>query len=189
MSITLITPPAYEPVSVDELKTHLRISHTDDDVDLFTRIKLAREAVEAFTNRRLITQTWDWRLDAFPCYFLVPTPPLQSVTSIKYRDSDGAEQTLSASVYDVDIYSAPARIMEAYGQAWPVTREMMNAVTVRLVCGYGLPVDVPKSLRNAVMMIAGHYYENRENTSMLTINEVPQAAQHLMWNYRIRTYW
>lgn len=186
MSLTLVTAPTYEPVSVDEFKSHGRITHVDEDPYIYTLLRVAREEVERFTNRRLITQTWDWRLDAFPVEFCLPLNPLLSVTSITYTDTDGASQTLAASVYTVDIYSTPARIVEAWEQSWPSTREVPNAVTVRAVVGYGAnPTLVPKSLRQAVMMIAGHFFENRESTAADAIHEIPKGAEHLMWNYRV----
>jgi len=184
MSLTLVTAPTYEPVSVDELKTHLRISHVDEDPYLYLLVRVAREEVEKFTRRKLISQTWDWRMDAFPCEFRVPYAPLQSVTSITYTATDGTATVLSSSVYDVDAYTSPGRIVEAYGQAWPSTRDVINAVTVRFVCGYGNPLAVPKSLRQAVRMIAGHFYENREDTADGVVHVVPKASEHLMWNYR-----
>lgn len=187
MSLTLVTAPVYEAISVDELKSHLRITHVEEDPLLYTIARTAREMVEMFTSRRLITQTWDWRLDCFPSWcLLVPNAPFASVTSISYVDANGDSQTLSASDYEVDIYDSPGRIMPAYGESWPSTREKFNAVTIRFVCGYGTPVQVPKSLRQACLILGGHLYENRELIQAGTIiAKIPLSAEHLMWPYRV----
>ena len=189
MSLKIVSGPSGEPVTLAEAKAHLRVTASDDDTYITTLIILARQEVERFTNRRLITQTWDWRLDAFPLWFLVPTPPLISVTSINYIDTDGNSQLLDSSIYDVDIFSAPARIMEAFGKSWTSTRTIINAVTVKFVCGYGDASDVPESLKQALFMILAHFYENREDTSPMAVHKIPKTSEHLMWNYRVRTQW
>lgn len=190
MSLILAAAPGSEPVSLTEAKAHLRVSTLDDNTYINTLIVLARQEVERFTNRRLVRQTWDWRLDAFPLWFLVPTPPLLSVTSIDYIDTDGNTQTLDPSVYDVDIYSSPARIKTAYGESWPATRTIDNAVIVKFIAGYSSAATVPASLKQALLMIIAHFYENREEIITGTIvAKIPKASEHLMFNYRVKTQW
>ena len=111
-------------------------------------IKGARMLAEGKTRRAFITQTWDWLFDAFPASGLkVPKPPLQSVTSITYIDTDGNSQTLAATEYRVDNSTEPGRITPAFSKVWPVTRAVTNAVTVRIVVGFG---------------VAGHETEDEE---------------------------
>ena len=118
----------------------------------------AREYLEAFTRRALLTQTWDLKLDAFPCadeVIWLPKPPVASVTSITYLDTAGASQTWSSSLYRTDLPAGPmaqrARITPAYAQYYPSTYGVTNAVTVRFVCGYGGATDVPAMLRACVL--------------------------------------
>lgn len=125
-------------------------TNTTDDPKLTSLIKMAREKAEQELKRKLITQTLDAYFDEFPdC---IELPPLSSVTAITYYDTDGAEQTLSADYYDVDIYSRPARITQAYGYTWPSTYDMTNAVKVRFVAGYGAASAVPNSVKQWMLM-------------------------------------
>lgn len=142
MSLTLVTAPTAEPVSLADCKLHLRVDSTAEN-DLIAGLNTgARDYLESFTRRALPRQTWDWKLDAFPCgsEFYLPKAPCISVTSITYLDTDGAEQTLSTDVYGTDLPTGPmaraGRIYLKYNQQWPQTRDIPNAVVVRFVAGY-----------------------------------------------------
>lgn len=193
-ALSLVTAPAAEPVSRSEAKAHLRIeaSVTDDDTLIDALIVAAREHVEDFTRRALVTQTWDLKLDAFPCdaYIKVPLPRLQSVTSITYVDTAGTTQTWSSSDYQVDTASEPGRIAPAYGESWPDTRAgQLNAVTVRFVAGYGAASAVPQKIKQAMLLIIGHWYEHRENVVISAqAQEIPFAAEMLLWPYRVLSF-
>jgi len=66
MSLTIVTPPAEEPVTLTEAKNHLRVDLSDDDSLISALIVAAREHAEAITRRAFITQTLKLSLDAFP---------------------------------------------------------------------------------------------------------------------------
>jgi uncharacterized phiE125 gp8 family phage protein len=159
MTFVVYTAPATEPVSVTEAKVHARISGTASDAEVGVMIKAARQYAEAELRRYIITQTVDAYFDAFPEYFELP--PLQSVTSITYVDTNGDTQTLAADQYRVDSKTQPARITEAYGISWPSTQDVTNAVTVRFVAGYGTADAVPECVKHWILMRVGHYFDNR----------------------------
>ncbi len=58
MTIALITPPALEPLSLDEVKAHLRVDHDHEDTLIADTLKAARQYVEFASGQRLITQVW-----------------------------------------------------------------------------------------------------------------------------------
>lgn len=187
MSLVLVTPPALDPVSLAEAKAHARISSTDEDGLIAGYILAARQWAETFTQRKLVTQTWDWSLDQFPACLEPPIGPVQSVASVKYIDTAGAQQTLAPSEYQVDASSHVARIVPAYGKSWPSTRLQLNAVTVRLAVGYGSgPGDMPEPVRQAILLLIGHFYENRETvTAGTTVSELPLGARALLIPHRV----
>ena len=86
MALSLYAGPTTEPVSVEEARLHVRQDGTSDDDVIRALITASRENVEQITRRALITQTWDYYLDAFPGgdRIEMPLPPLASVTHIKY---------------------------------------------------------------------------------------------------------
>ena len=149
----------------------------DDDTLLESLIVTARQELDAkdgWLGRALCTQTWDWKLDAFPVAtnqnpdgaLIVPLPPLQSVTSITYVDTDGDSTTWSSSEYQVDTTSQPARIIPAYGYSYPSTRTQLNAVTVRIVVGYGDETTVPEAIKQWMRHRVHALYDNRNSESM-----------------------
>ena len=189
--LNLVTGPTVEPVTLDETKLHLRVDITDDDSLIGAKIETAREDVETITRRALITQTWDLYLDAFPSESQIELlmPPLQSVTHVKYTDPDGNESTLSSSSYVVDTYSTPGRIVLKDGESWPGdTLQVVNGVEVQFKAGYGDHAsDVPRPIRDAVLLLVGHYYENREAVAVGRQRPVvlPMGVEELLWTYRV----
>jgi len=189
MALKLITPPATEPVSLAEVKTHLRVDITDDD-DLITALVVAaREYCEAFQNRAYITQTWELTLDEFPeTPLVIPKPPLQSVSSVKYIDYEGTETVFDAANYIVDTSSEPGRLTLAYGVTWPtVTLQRLNGVKITFTAGYGDSAsDVPQTVKQAILLLVGHWYENREASLVGSVSrEIEFAVHALLWPERV----
>ncbi len=121
-------------------------------------------AVEVWSGRRLITQTWDLPLVRFPSSECIRLwwGPVQSVTTVTYLDAAGTSQVLDPATYLLDTYSVPGRILLAPGWIWPVTQaQHPMAVTIRYVLGYGLAAaEVPDPLRLLIGAVADHFYNN-----------------------------
>lgn len=185
-SSALVTAPAAEPVSLTEAKAHCRIDGTADDALLTALIKAAREHVEIITGSALVTQTLDIKYDSFGPQIDLPHPPLQSVTSIKYLDDSGVEQTLASSVYRVNADRYPASITLDYNQAWPNLYPVSSPVTVRLVAGYGAASAVPQPIKQALLLLVGHWYENREESiAAVSLQPIPTGVAALLAGYRV----
>lgn len=162
MKPVLVTAPATEPVSLQEAKDHLRISGTSEDTLITSLIESARIQVENYLNRALITQTWDVFYDEWKNEMLLPYPPVQSVTSVKYYDLDGAEQTLSASNYWSVTQSDPGSIVRKYETTWPELQYgRPSAIVVRIVVGYGAADDVPEPIKHGIKILLTDLYEQR----------------------------
>lgn len=175
--------PAVEPITSTEAKLHLRVDHTTDDTLIAILIQAARETVEQHTNRSMITQSRTIKLDYFPQNNTIhlPNGPVSSVTSVKYYDGDAVQQTLSSTLYWVDTNSNIPRIV--IKDSWPATYDMPNAVEIIYVCGYGAAgSNVPRPLKQAMFLILGHLYENREQVGDIK-HELPFGADILMSPY------
>jgi len=183
-SFKVTTAPASEPITTAEAKSQLRIDGSDEDTLIGNYITVARQTLEVLMRRSFITQTITLKYDKFPSNkdgILLPRPPAISVTSIQYVDTDGATQTWSSGNYTVDTSSEPARITPNYNVDFPDTRVQSNAVTIVYTSGYGTgTTDVPESIRLAVRLLVGSYYENREATAIKKINELPLGIQMLV---------
>lgn len=139
MTTSIVTSSARLPVSLADVKAHLRITGSDHDDLLSGLIMAATDMAERFTHRRLVRQTWKLFRDRWPSddELILPFGQLKSVTHVKYTDTDGTENTFSSSYYAVDTDDEPGRIVLNYGQAWPsVTLAPKNPIEVQFVCGY-----------------------------------------------------
>lgn len=186
--LKLVTPPSVEPVSLEEAKSHLRVTITDDDADISSYIKAAREAAESFTRRAFVTQTWELGMYSLGPTIELPKPPLISVGSITYTDQDGAEQTLPTTDYVVDDFSEPGLIYRARSTSWPaLTPEAGIRAKVRFTVGYrgeGSPGDgaenVPALIKQAIKLHVGEMYENRQSATAM-----PAACESLLHPFRV----
>lgn len=193
MGLFLVTAPTAEPVTLAQVKLHLRVDDSVEDALLTGLIRAAREHVETVTQRALMTQTWDLKLDAFPCdgaAIEIPKPPTQSVTSITYVDTAGVTQTWSSALYTTDLPSdpqgQPGRIVPAYQQVYPQTRDVPNAVTVRFVAGYTAIGLVPDSIKAAMKILIGTWFDpGRASVALgVTATPIPHTVDALLWPYK-----
>ena len=185
MSYVVTVPPATEPLTLTEVKAHLRVDGADSDTLLTAQIQAAREHAETYLNRALITQTVQARYDYFTEDMYVPKPNLQSVTSVKYIDTNGVEQTLNATLYKVDTFSVPGRIVPAYGEIWPSVRNEINAITIEYVAGYADADAVPQAIKQALLLHIGHMFENREEATPVQVFVVPMGYERVVSAYKV----
>ena len=175
-----VAPSSTVPVvAVQDVKQGLDIAETETGHDDFLRrlINGAVATVERWTGRSLLTQTWKLTLDAWPTNseIALPYPPLQSVTSIQYVDSDGVTQSVDSSDYRIDDQAEPARITPAFNAVWPTARTVTNAVTVTYVAGYGdKSTDIPDDIIDAIHVLVYHRFEEPAST------DIPDGAKRLL---------
>ena len=280
MKLQLVTAPSLYPVSLAEAKKHLRVTGTDDDALIYRYIGAAVLWVEQYLGRKLVTQTWKYYLDGFPSanYLPIPFGNLQSITHIKYTDTDGTQSTFSTDDYSTDTVSVPGRAVLDYGETWPSdTLQTNSPIEIQFVTGYtynatvsedvfdGVGLDdlasggaytgttpavfevemqtaatpdtfrwrknrgawtsgvavtgaaqnlsdgvtvtfgattghtvgegweffagltVPEDIRNAIFLMVGHFYENRESTipSSVVLTTIPLGVEALLYPHRI----
>lgn len=167
MGLTLILAPAGEPVTLAEAKLHCRVDSTDDDALITALIVAARNQAEDRTGRAMVTQKWRLDIDSFPGDGIeIPLPPMLSVESITYLDSEGTRQTLDAAEYQVVVNETPGRVLPAYGKTWPGCRVAPGSVQVSFTAGYGAAASVPQAIKQWMLLHIGHGYANREAVSV-----------------------
>lgn len=186
MAYKVITPPSVEPVSVAELRVHRRLDALDttENALIATCISAAREWIERYIGAAVAEQTVEIALDAYPTGPIeLPGGAVSSVTSVKFFDSAGSEVTLSNLLYTLDDYSTPNWLLMAYGTTWPTTTYTnANAIKVRYVVGSGV---CPAPVKAALLLLAGHLYENREEVSASQTFALPLGVKALLASYRV----
>lgn len=195
MNVRVYTAPAVEPLNAIEVEDHCRIdSDASEHMVLDGLIRTAREFVENYIGRALITQTLDLVLDGWPGSIVLPRSPVQTITSITYVDYLGVSATVPVTDYYLDDDNDPARVVLNYGKSWPtVALRPSGAIVVRYEAGYGdAGPDVPQSIRQAMLLLIGYWYENREAAGdhkyANGLALIPFAVQSLLAPYRTWAY-
>ena len=140
---------------------------TTAEDDLLTDIiEASREHVEDITRRAICTQTWDYYLDMWPGddFIKIPFGNLQSVTHVKWTDSDDAETTLTAGTdYTVETNGEGiGRIVLPYAEPWPSgTLSPSNPIVIRFIAGWTTRALIPSKIKSAVKMLCAKMYEDR----------------------------
>lgn len=209
-SVSIVSPPAVEPVTVDQARLHCRIDTVDDDDILAIYIQAAREWAEMYLNRALITQTltvamahsrphagWPYLgltapLFVLPLWFTwnlvqrgnieLPRSPAQSVVSVAVGTWGQPDVTLVAGTdYDVDLTMQPGRLfVRPQTTSWP-----QDHVAITFTAGYGdTAAALPASIVNAILLIVAFLYENRGDVG----GDMPTAAKMLLTPYRLVTF-
>ena len=86
----------------------------------------------------------------------------------------------------MDSKSQPGRVSLAYGKSWPAdTLRPTNGVCITFVAGYGSAASaVPATACYAILLLMGHYYENREAASSTQVYQAPLSVDALLWQER-----
>jgi uncharacterized phiE125 gp8 family phage protein len=185
MSSILLTPPPAEPISLAEAKAFLRVEYDDDDDVISALVAGARIYVEAQTRRALITQTWRLVRDLWPPTgaIAVRPAPLRTLEAVRVYDGQGAPLEVGTDAFVVD--TAGARLVFA---PWALPQPGRTAAGIELdvTVGYGdAAIDVPEPLRQAIRLLAGHWYENRGLVSPDAGHLLPLTVPALLAPYRM----
>ena len=181
-SLTTLTEPVNEPVSLVEAKAYLRVDNTDEDTLIGTLITAARQWVESYLDRALILRQLVLRLDTFPVEIELPQPPLSTfgtttAVSVTYTLETGTTATLSSSEYRIDRTSTPGVLRQNYSGSWPGHLNDYNSIAVTYWAGYGSDEgDIPPAIKNAILLKIGHLFENRSAVVTGTITKPIEFA-------------
>lgn len=182
-SLVRVTAPSALPISLAEAKAQMRVEGNDDD----TIIQRLIDAAVAFVDVQgalgfaMITQTWGQWVGPNPSTVMLSLGPVQSVSAIKYYDTNGDLQT--ATLADFNVFGTPNRITVSpkTGYAWPVTQTRDDAIKIEYVIGYGATsASVPQTVRHALMMLVAHWYENRETSSEKQMVNLPYGFSEMI---------
>jgi uncharacterized phiE125 gp8 family phage protein len=182
------TAPVLSAVTVEDAKDHLRITDNTSDGAVAQFIAAATEEAEQYMGRGLLTQSYTLVLDWFVNEVELPmAAPLQSVTSVKYYDDDGTQQTLATIYYDTDTVSRPGKVVLKPGQSWPsVQSERRNGrVEIIYVVGWTSPELIPERIKQGIRQYVAYLELDRDGLEPLAL-QAKQAAERC-WSDRV--YW
>jgi uncharacterized phiE125 gp8 family phage protein len=199
MNLKVLLQPAAEPVTLSEVKTYLRVDGTEEDSTIAGLISASREYIERSTRRTMIYTAYRLTLDKFPGWedLELPRSPAQELAAntlvgiayatprIRYWDMDGNQITMvEGDTYELLLSDNPPRIVLPPTELWPITMAYQRgAVEVDFIAGYGEAAgSVPPMLRQAVKILAAHWYEHREAVGNFG-GEVPLSIENIIRLY------
>jgi len=181
-------------VALRECKRHLNISTTEDDQFLTDSIDAATRYVEEFTGkcyrhqqRRLVLNSFEDDRYVMGRRIYPQRTPITATSdvSIIYVDTNGTTQTLPTSDYQVSVNDHPGNISEAYSATWPNTYSQDNAVTVT----YSVKASsTPPTVKHAINMLVGHWYNHREATADKVTHDVSYGLNALLGPEMVERY-
>ncbi len=182
--------PTEEPIDLTEARLHLKLSSTAEDSLITGFIKTARQIIERYLNRALITQTWELYMDCWEPIIEIPFGNLSSNGfKIEYRDATGTLVTLQSDQYWVVTTADPGYVKRAYTTVFPVLQlGRPDAIKITFTCGYGSAANVPQPIKDAMKLWIGDLYENRGTVAIgpgLTIGKIPNYIQDLIHSYKL----
>ncbi|AZV39917.1 head-tail connector protein [Komagataeibacter xylinus] len=206
-TVSVISPPAAEPVSLQVLQEHARIDYDYDNTLLGLYLTGARQAVEQFLGRVLITQTLRWvmahqapinqfPLVPFTAYIFpmwmpysmlfqrpieLPRAPVQAINSISVGEWGKDDTVLPADQYSADLLTDPGRVrLHASVATLP-----SDHISIEFVAGYGNDgTSVPVPIQLAILLMATFLYEHRGDDG----GDMPDAVKNLLWPYRLYAF-
>lgn len=194
ISYQTVTPAASNPLTTEEAVAHLNALGVGDDTYIASLNVAATAWAEEYTGRAFINRTYKAFLDAWPVdtrgYQLttldIPKPPLVSVTHVKTYDDADAVTTFSSASYFVDTNSLKGRLALRTTAAWPNVARTANGIEIQWVAGYGAAADVPQPIKQAILLLVGHWYANREAVKVgETVTDIPMGVEALLNAYRV----
>tara|TARA_R110000851_G_scaffold97905_1_gene211930 strand:+ start:10855 stop:11478 length:624 start_codon:yes stop_codon:yes gene_type:complete len=177
------------PSSTADLKSWLRIDTADEDTEIAFIGMACQNMLEDLTNTTLMQQTMKVYFDGFPpegTPMELPRPPHISVTAIKYVDDDGVQQTWDAAKYEVStLGKLPIEILPIESETYPSTgstptASVFNKVEVEYVAGYATAAEIPQGFVVGHRMFVGHFYNNREATTVDNVKDLPLGLQMIV---------
>lgn len=186
----LVTAPTETPITASDAKAHLRVETTADDTLITNLIAAATAHLDGWTGilgRCLVTQTWRQDYDDFASCLRLPLAPVASIASVKYTDTDGAEQTVDSANYALRTDELGSYVEFTSDYSFPSLNATSAAVRVAYVAGYGAASVVPQAIKQAMLLLIGAWYENREETAIgVSVAGLPRsvAVDALLSPYR-----
>ena len=187
MTYAQTTPPSAEPLTLAEVKAHLRLDGSDEDALLASLISTAREHLERETGLCLISQAWRLYLDRWPAdgVIRISRSPVQEIQNVTVYDADGTALEVPLEDHLLDGKGRPARLWLRHP---PAPGRSVNGIEIDFSAGFGeAGTDVPDTLKRAMSIHIGHMFAFRGVVSPENQPAgIPDGYERLIAPFRMR---
>ncbi len=186
MSLSLLSPPMNEPIALDDIKSHLRISNSDDDTAIAGLQVAARHALEARSGVAFLPQQWRFRTKKPASRdIILPVTPVLSIDEVRLIHADGTQTELDEDAYSIELGSigrihltnAPTSLLTLNGRSH-------TRLEIVFTAGYNSNEAIPEELRHAIRLLTAHFFETRESASENRVFSIPRSIDALLAPYR-----
>lgn len=190
-NLTMTAQHSLEPITLAEAKAHLRVTSSADNTYIESLIKVAREKVEDDTGRAYVQADYEVLMTGFCSDGIkLPRSPIIEVAEIRYRDPDAAWQEMDLDDVTID-GGVPAEI---HADTWPDTYKNGAVVGIEYRAGLegtgtspdiDISAKVPLKIKQAMLLIIAHLYDNRAAASALELKYLPFGYEALIASERV----
>ena len=187
MRLTRTTAPVEKAITVDQVKSYCGVDHAFHDAMIATLIGAVSKYLDGpsgILGRAILQQTWLLELESWPSRIHLPLEPVSSV-AVSWLDAEGVEAILDASSYQLVAGPAVQPFIEWEADAaLPQLSGQMYPVRVVIAAGAADAASVDDGLKQAMIMLAGHWYDHREAVVAQATSELPLGISALLARYR-----
>ena len=193
MDINVLSDANNEPLTLTEVKTHLKIDLSNEDIFLNNLIKSARQSVETLCNISLTKKVIEVYLDNFGKEVRLPNPPLVSLDKFYYYDGEYSENEVPNTVYKlIQFYNlTESRLIIKSGSTLPAYTGNGYGLKLKLTVGFPTDADlevegfvqyfyIPEELRLEMLNLIAYWYENRQSEGT-----IPEQISDKIYKYRL----
>lgn len=188
-----VTAPAVAPVTLADVRLHVRADPNDTSEDGYLQglidAAVAMVDGQGSLGRAMITQTWAQYVSQAPGWVRLTMTPFQALTAVQYYDDAGILQDAVLADFEAWLDGDHVRVKPKEDQEWPAADTRPDAIKITYTAGFGdAATDVPPDLRHALLMMVGHWYKHREAVSDVPLSAVPMAVESLIGGHRVGWY-
>lgn len=189
MRVALVTPPAERPVSLEEARLHLRAPADEDNILIQGLIDAAVSHLDGYSGtlgRCLIEQTWAVHAGLWWGHLTLPFPDARDIV-VTYRDAQGVERTVDPGLVTYAYWGTGYGIRFEVLFNYPALAVHPEPITVTFTSGYEDAAAVPAAIKQAILLLVGHWYANREAVAG-PMQELPLAVNALLAPFRVARF-
>ncbi|SHF50462.1 head-tail connector protein [Caloramator proteoclasticus] len=184
MNLKVIEGPVKEVITLEEAKSHLRIDGDDEDSLISSYIQAAREYAEIFTGRSFVEKTYEYITNPKEkyAYLELPMPPLVEVLEVSIVQNNNAKLLNENIDYYILKGYDESLVYPSLERGWPKeSLERTGGIKIKYRAGYS---ESPMAVKQAILILVAHFYENRENLTTKDYKEIPFGVSSLL-----RPFW